>query len=110
MPTGTCSAPSPSYHRNASGPLKEELAAIQMITDNVAQAITWSRNPRATQAPFDMLPRQIAALDAIVSAISNQAAALGPDGQAAVEAIAAGTDKLAAIVDRHMSAPVETQH
>ena len=98
------------YHRNASGPLKEELSAIQMITDNVAQAITWSRNPRATQAPFDMLPRQIAALDAIVSAISNQAAALGPDGQAAVEAIAAGTDKLAAVVDRHMSAPAETQH
>src|SRR4029453_9595991 len=29
------------YHRSFSGPTREELAAIDIITDNVAQAIAW---------------------------------------------------------------------
>jgi len=44
------------YHRNASGPMKDELAAIQIIADNVAQAITWARNPRPDgQAAIDAI-------------------------------------------------------
>src|SRR4051812_13879989 len=47
------------YNRSLSGPTKEELAAIEIITDNVARAITFARNPDAMHAT-DVLPRQVA--------------------------------------------------
>jgi len=98
------------YHRNASGPLKEELAAIDLIAGNVAQAITWARYPRAPSPAFDMLPRQVAALEAIAAAIGSQASALDPDGQAAIKAILMESGKLAEIVRRQLGEPAETQH
>ena len=98
------------YHRNASGPLKEELRAIDIITDNVAQAIDWARNPKPVMAPFDVLPRQVAALDAIASAIGAHASALDADGQAAINAILKESEKLAQAVQRQLAEPAETQH
>lgn len=98
------------YHRNASGPLKEELSAIDIITDNVAQAITWSRNPRAASPPFDVLPRQIAALETLASAIAGQADALDTDGREAIKMIVNESAKLAGIVRRQLAEPAETRH
>jgi len=31
------------YHRNSTGPTRDELNSIEIITDNVAEAITWAR-------------------------------------------------------------------
>ncbi len=98
------------YHRNASGPLKEELKAIELITDNVAQAITSALYPDAPAAPFDVLPRQVAALEAIAAAIGSEASALDPDGQAAIQSILTETAKLAEVVRRHLGQPAETKH
>ena len=98
------------YHRNASGPLKEELSAIEIITDNVAQAITWAQDPDAPSPPFDVLPRQVAALQAIAGAINEHAFALDSEGRAAIEAIVKEGEKLADVVRRHLGEPVETQH
>jgi hypothetical protein len=98
------------YHRNASGPLKEELRAIEIITDNVAQAITWARNPHAPSPPFDVLPRQVAALEAIAAAIASEASALDKDGQMAINTILSESGKLAEVVRRHLGEPAETQH
>jgi len=98
------------YHRTISGPIREELSAIDIITDNVAQAIDWARNPKPVMAPFDVLPRQVAALDAIASAIGAHASALDADGQAAINAILKESEKLAQAVQRQLAEPAETQH
>ena len=45
------------YHRSLSGPTRDELNAIEVITDNVAKAITWGRNPNAGTRMSEMLPR-----------------------------------------------------
>jgi GAF domain-containing protein len=90
------------YHRNASGPIREELKAIEVITDNVAQAITWARNPKPVLPPFDVLPRQVTALEAIAAAIREHASALDPDGQQAIAAVVLESAKLAAVVRRHL--------
>src|SRR4249919_1539431 len=93
------------YHRNTSGPTREELDAIKIITDNVAQAITWARNPNDTLPPFDVLPRQVAALEAIAAAVSQQASALDPEGQEAIDAVVKASKKLAEVVRRHLAGP-----
>jgi GAF domain-containing protein len=93
------------YHRTLSGPTRDELAAIEIITDNVAQAIAWARNPDATMQATDMLPRQVAALGAIVAAIEQQASALDPEGQRAIDAIVKASDELAEVVRRHLAEP-----
>ena len=98
------------YHRSTSGPLREELNAIEIITDNVAQAITWARNPNAAMPPFDVLPRQVAALEAIAAAISAKASALDADGQDAIDTVVKESAKLAGVVRRHIAAPAETEH
>jgi GAF domain-containing protein len=93
------------YHRNSSGPTREELNAIKVITDNVAQAIAWARNPDAKMHPFDMLPRQVAALQAIAAAIRQQAPTLDREGQEAVDAVVEDSRKLAEAVQRHLVGP-----
>lgn len=97
------------YHRNSSGPTREELNAIKVITDNVAQAIAWARDPNAPMPPFDVLPRQVAALQAIAAAISQQGPALGPEGQKAIDAVVENGRKLAEVVQRHLAGPVESE-
>lgn len=91
------------YHRNVSGPTRDELGAIEIITDNVAKAITWARNPKSTTSISDVLPRQVAALQTLASAINLQAATLDAEGQEAVEAIVRDSAKLARIVQRHLA-------
>jgi len=91
------------YHRSISGPSRDELNAIDLITDNVAKAITWARNPEAAdnQLP-EMLPRQVAALQAIASAIGQQASSLDEEGRRAVDAVVRASAELAEVVQRHL--------
>jgi GAF domain-containing protein len=98
------------YHRNSSGPIREELDAIKLITDNVAEAITWARNPDARIHALGMLPRQIAALEAIAAAISQQASALDAEGQVAIDAVVKDSRKLAEAVERHLAVPSESEN
>ena len=93
------------YHRSISGPTRDELNAIELITDNVAKAITWARNPKAGTSISDVLPRQVAALQALASAINLQASTLDEEGQEVVEAIVKDSAKLARIVQRHLAEP-----
>src|SRR5690349_16488377 len=86
------------YHRAVSGPTRDDLKAIENITDNVAQAITWARNPEARLQASDVLPRQVVALEALVAAISQQAIALNSEGQEAVEALVKASEKLGEVV------------
>jgi GAF domain-containing protein len=39
------------YHLTARGPTKDEIAAIETITDHVSRAITWSRDGQDMAAP-----------------------------------------------------------
>jgi GAF domain-containing protein len=90
------------YHRSLTGPTADELRLIEIITDNVAQAITWARNPDAgIQAP-DVLSRQVAALQALAAAIAQQAPALDAEGQAAIDAVVKGSRRLANSVGRRV--------
>jgi GAF domain-containing protein len=91
------------YHRNVSGPTKDELGAIDIIADNVAKAITWARSPKAGSQISEILPRQVAALQTLVAAINLQASTLDAEGQDAVEAIVKDSAKLAQIVHRHLA-------
>lgn len=93
------------YHRSLSGPTRAELGAIGVIADNVAEAITRARNPTAGLHASDVLPRQVAALQALAAAISQQAHVLDAEGQAAAAAVLEDSRKLADIVQRHLTEP-----
>ena len=93
------------YHRRLTGPVKDELSAIDMIADNVAQAITWSSDEGSATALPDVLPQQVAALQAIAAALGQQAARLDTRTRAAVEAVVEDARKLAAIVQCRSVAP-----
>ena len=93
------------YHRRLTGPVKDELSAIDMIADNVAQAITWSRDEGSATALPDVLPQQVAALQAIAAALGQQAARLDTRTREAVEAVVEDARKLAAIVQCRSVAP-----
>lgn len=91
------------YHRTISGPARDELSAIEIITDNVAQAITWASTPNGDPDVSDLLPKQVTALQAIATAISLQAAALDAEGQDAVDAVVEAGNRLAKVVRRHLA-------
>lgn len=93
------------YHRRLTGPVKDELGAIDMITDNVAQAITWSRDTGKPQPMPAMLQQQVAALQAIAAAIGQQAAHLDSVTREAVEAVVNDTQRLAELVHCRSTAP-----
>ena len=93
------------YNRNLSGPTRDELKVIELITDNVVEAITWARNPNTTMHASDVLPRQIAALQALAAAISQQASALDAGGQEAIDAVVKNSRKLSEIVRRQLAGP-----
>jgi len=92
-----------SYHRSLSVPTRDELNAVAMITDNVAQAITWARNSNAGMRELDILPQQVAALRAIAAAIANQADSLDSEGREAVDAVVNDVRRLAEVVQRHLT-------
>ena len=91
------------YHRNVSGPTKAELSAIEIITENVAQAITFARKPDASLQAGDILPRQVAALQALAAAIGQQAELLDLEGKNAIDAVQAASRNLADVVQRHLA-------
>lgn len=86
------------YHRTASDPTRDELKLIEFITGNVAKTITWARNPHATMDAVEMLPKQIAALQAVAGAVAEHALALGEEGREAIDAIVKDVDRFAEIV------------
>jgi GAF domain-containing protein len=91
------------YHRSVSGPSRDELNAIDLITDNVAKAITWARNPDGGGRLPDMLPRQVAALQAVAAAISQQASSLDAESQEAVDAVVTASARLGEVVQRQLA-------
>jgi len=95
------------YHRTSCGPVKAELAAIDVIADNVAQAITWARDPDGRMQSFNVLPKQVAALQALAAAISQQASSLSADGQEAIDGVVEASRRLAEVVARHLQEPGE---
>jgi len=94
------------YNRSLSGPTREELAAIEIITDKVARAITFARNPNA-MAASDVLPRQVTALQALANAIQQQAFVLGAEGEEAIDAVMKGSERLAELVRGRLAEPGE---
>lgn len=95
------------YHRNLGGPTRDELNMIDIITDNVAKAITWSREPDEDIAMSDVLPRQVAALEALAAAIWQQGGGLDDEAQDAIQAVMKDSRKLADIVQRHLTGAPE---
>lgn len=93
------------YHRNIAGPTKDELRLIEIITDNVAKAITWARNPASAVRDLGMLPKQVTALQAIATAISQQASVLDQEGQEAIDAVVRGAGRLAEIIQSQLAEP-----
>ncbi|HEX6785107.1 MAG TPA: GAF domain-containing protein [Sphingomicrobium sp.] len=90
------------YHRSLGGPTRDELNTIEIITDNVAKAITWARNP-GEGVISDVLPRQVAALEALAAAIWQQGSGLDSEGQDAIDAIMKGSRKLSEVVRRQLT-------
>lgn len=86
------------YHRSAGAPTRDELKLIEFITGNVARTITWARNPNATVDAVEMLPKQVAALQAVARAITEHAETLGEEGREVIDAIVTDVEKLAEIV------------
>ena len=98
------------YHRSAGAPTRDELKLIQFITGSVARTIGWARNPTATTEAVEMLPKQVAALQAIAAAITQHAATLDEEGRAAIVSVVEGVDKLAEIVRLQLPDPGRTEH
>jgi GAF domain-containing protein len=96
------------YHHSVGRPTPAELRSIGIITDNVARAITWARNPNAKMYSFDMLPR-IAALEAIATAIGQQAPTLDAEVQKAIDSVVRESKRLAEIIRRHLAEPNKSE-
>ena len=86
------------YHRTPGAPTRDELKMIEFISGNVARTITWARNPHATVDAIELLPKQVAALQAVARAITEHAPTLGDEGREVIEAIVNDVDRLAEIV------------
>lgn len=97
------------YHRNLSGPTRDELGAIEIITDKVAEVITWSRDPSRGMQASDVLPRQVALLQTLAAAIDQQASALDAEGREAIDAVVRGSRRLAEAVQRSLSEPADAE-
>jgi hypothetical protein len=86
-----------------SGPARDELNAIDIITDNVARAIAWARDPNARTEASDILPRQVAALQALTAAISQQGSGVDAETREAIDAVVEDSRRLAEIVGQHLA-------
>ena len=98
------------YHRSAGAPTRDELKLIDFITGNVARTITWARNPNATVDAVEMLPKQVAALQAIAGAITQHAPTLDEEGRAAIEFVVKGVDRLAEVIRLQLPDAGPTEH
>lgn len=98
------------YSRSIGEPTRDELKLIEFITGNVAKTITWARNPNATVDAVEVLPRQIAALQAIAAAITQHGPALDEEGREAIEAVVKDTDRLADVVRAQLPDGGPTAH
>jgi len=96
------------YRHSVGGPTEDELKSIDVITDNVARAITWARDPNAIMYAFDMLPR-LTALEAIVAAIGEQAATVDAEVQEAIDGVAKASKTLAELVRQRLAAPNKSE-
>jgi GAF domain-containing protein len=90
------------YHRSLSGPTRDELAAIDIITDKVAEVITSARSPKTILDAGDLLPRQVGALQALAAAVAQQSSVLDDEGRQAVDAVVKDVQHLAEVVQRHL--------
>ena len=98
------------YSRSIGSPTRDELKLIDFITGNVAKTITWARNPNATMEAVGILPRQVAALQAIAGAIGQHCEALGDEGRDAIDAVIKDVDRLAEIVRLQLPDAGPTEH
>lgn len=98
------------YHRSAGAPSRDELKMIEFITGNVARTITWARNPHATDDAVEVLPKQVAALQAIAAAMVQHGPTLGEEGRQAIDAIVKDAEKLAEIVRAQLPDASRTEH
>jgi hypothetical protein len=96
------------YRRDVGSPTEDELRSIDIITDNVARAITWARNPNAIMYAFDMLPK-LAALEAIGAAIGQQASTVDTELKEAIDAVVTDSRRLAEIIRRHLPEPSKSE-
>lgn len=94
------------YNRSLTGPTRDELVAIEMITDKVAEVISSARNSREEERMSDLLPRQVGALQALTAAIAQQSHTLNPEGQKAVDAVVRDVGLLIEAVQQQLA--VET--
>ena len=107
------------YHRSPGTPIKEELDAIDMITDHVARAIMCARDqavprpvprlrlvrdddpaPDFAQSSFDSLIAKAVKLEAMASQLQLQADAESEESRRSLEALAADSRKLADVIRR----------
>jgi hypothetical protein len=111
------------YHRNTGGPDQNELDAIDMITDRVAQAISFARNgpcakpvraaprlrlvsdhdlPEHSYDPISELMTKVARLDEIVEELARLKPSTAPETQEAMDAVARDTRTLAEVIRRQV--------
>lgn len=107
------------YHRSPGKPIKEELDAIDMITDHVARAIMCARDqavprpvprlrlvrdddpaPDFAQSSFDSLIAKAVKLEAMAAQLQLQADAESEESRRSLEALAADSRKLADVIRR----------
>lgn len=107
------------YHRTTGGPDQDELDAIDMITDRVAQAISFARNgpcakavratpklrlvsdhdvPENSYDPISELMTKVTRLDEIVEELARLKASTAPETQVAMDAVARDTKTLADVI------------
>lgn len=111
------------YHRTTGGPDQNEIDAIDLITDRVAQAISFARNgpyaktvratpklrlvsdhdlPGHSYDPIGELMTKVARLDEIVEELARLKASTAPETHEAMDAVASDTKKLADVIRRQV--------
>jgi GAF domain-containing protein len=128
-PAGTIIGTFAIYHRTARGPSRDELDAIAMIAEHVADAIIWARQteqiektppgrtaprlrlasdndcvPHAIVTRHDRLLRDVARLEAIALDLDRCAASADSEEcSAALKAVAEDSRKLASVIRRQLA-------
>jgi hypothetical protein len=128
-PAGTVIGTFAIYHRSVGGPSREELEAIAMITEHVAEAILWARDtprsgemystprsprlrlvidndssPGAIGRRQDRLMRDVSRLEAIAIDLERCAASAESDEcAAALKAVADDSRRLASVIRRQLA-------
>ena len=124
-PTGQVIGTFAIYHRTATRPTKEELAAIDLITDHVAQAIMSARNqaaaPRrapphlrlvrsddppanALETSFDSLIAKAKKLEMLADQLLREARSESDECRVSLEALATDSRQVAEVIRRILNA------